>query len=128
MIAEGLTVSLTIPADTTVVAATGTGYQGVHTDDKDQGHGRHVEAAAQRAQGPGEAQHHALQAGHRRRQPQGRYPLGQAVAEERPEHGRRRYRAAAALSARHGSTPSMGGEMGSSVVESDESLVFINFR
>ena len=33
-IAEGLTVSLNIPADTTVVAATGTGYQGVHTDDK----------------------------------------------------------------------------------------------
>jgi hypothetical protein len=34
VIAEGLTVSLTIPADTTVVAATGTGYQGVHTDEK----------------------------------------------------------------------------------------------
>jgi cytochrome c553 len=34
VIAEGLTISLTIPADTTVVAATGTGYQGVHTDDK----------------------------------------------------------------------------------------------
>jgi hypothetical protein len=33
-IEEGLTVSLNIPADTTVVAATGTGYQGVHTDDK----------------------------------------------------------------------------------------------
>jgi cytochrome c553 len=34
VIAEGLTVSLTIPADTTVVAGTGTGYQGVHTDEK----------------------------------------------------------------------------------------------
>jgi cytochrome c553 len=34
VIAEGLTVSLTIPADTTVVAATGTGYQGVRTDEK----------------------------------------------------------------------------------------------
>ncbi len=34
VIAEGLTISLTIPADTTVVAATGTGYQGVHTDEK----------------------------------------------------------------------------------------------
>ena len=34
VIAEGLTVSLNIPADTTVVAATGTGYQGVRTDDK----------------------------------------------------------------------------------------------
>jgi hypothetical protein len=34
VIAEGLTISLTIPADTTVVAATGTGYQGVHTDDE----------------------------------------------------------------------------------------------
>jgi cytochrome c553 len=33
-VAEGLTVSLNIPADTTVVAATGTGYQGVHTDEK----------------------------------------------------------------------------------------------
>jgi hypothetical protein len=33
-IAERLTVNLNIPADTTVVAATGTGYQGVHTDDK----------------------------------------------------------------------------------------------
>jgi hypothetical protein len=32
--AEDVTVSLTIPADTTVVAATGTGYQGVRTDDK----------------------------------------------------------------------------------------------
>jgi cytochrome c553 len=32
--AEDVTVSLTIPADTTVVAATGTGYQGVHTDEK----------------------------------------------------------------------------------------------
>jgi cytochrome c553 len=32
--AEDVTVSLTIPADTTVVAATGTGYQGVHSDDK----------------------------------------------------------------------------------------------
>ena len=34
VIAEGLTIDLTIPADTTVVAATGTGYQGTHTDDK----------------------------------------------------------------------------------------------
>jgi cytochrome c553 len=34
VIAEGVTVSLNIPADTTVVAATGTGYQGVRTDDK----------------------------------------------------------------------------------------------
>jgi cytochrome c553 len=34
VIAEGLTVTLNIPADTQVVAATGTGYQGVHTDDK----------------------------------------------------------------------------------------------
>ena len=33
-IAEGLTVGLNIPADTTVVAATGTGYQGVRTDEK----------------------------------------------------------------------------------------------
>jgi hypothetical protein len=33
-IAEGLTVSLNIPADATVVAATGTGYQGVRTDDR----------------------------------------------------------------------------------------------
>jgi uncharacterized repeat protein (TIGR01451 family) len=32
--AEDVTVSLTIPAETTVVAATGDGYQGVHTDDK----------------------------------------------------------------------------------------------
>ena len=32
--AEGLTINLTIPADTTVVAATGTGYQGTHTDDR----------------------------------------------------------------------------------------------
>ena len=34
VIAEGLTINLTIPADTTVVAATGPGYQGTHTDDK----------------------------------------------------------------------------------------------
>jgi cytochrome c553 len=34
VIAEGLTVSLILPADTSVVAATGTGYQGVRTDDK----------------------------------------------------------------------------------------------
>jgi cytochrome c553 len=34
VIAEGLTISLTIPADTTVVAGTGTGYQGVHIDEK----------------------------------------------------------------------------------------------
>jgi mono/diheme cytochrome c family protein len=34
VIAEGLTIDLSIPADTTVVAATGTGYQGTHTDDK----------------------------------------------------------------------------------------------
>jgi len=34
VIAEGVTVGLNVPADTTVVAATGTGYQGVHTDDK----------------------------------------------------------------------------------------------
>jgi len=33
-IAEGLTVSLNIPADTAVVAATGTGYQGIRTDEK----------------------------------------------------------------------------------------------
>jgi hypothetical protein len=33
-IAEGLPVSLNMPADTTVVAATGAGYQGGHTDDK----------------------------------------------------------------------------------------------
>jgi cytochrome c553 len=32
--AEDITVSLTIPADTTVVAQTGTGYQGVRTDEK----------------------------------------------------------------------------------------------
>ena len=97
IVAEGLTVSLTIPADTTVVAATGTGYQGTHDGRQDQGHGRHVEAAAQRPQGPGEAQHHALQAGDRRRQPQGRSPLDQAVAEDRPERGRGQYRACAAL-------------------------------
>jgi mono/diheme cytochrome c family protein len=34
MIAEGLTVSLAIPADNNVVAATGTGYQGVRVDEK----------------------------------------------------------------------------------------------
>ena len=34
VIAEGLTINLTIPAGATVVAATGTGYQGTHTDDK----------------------------------------------------------------------------------------------
>jgi cytochrome c553 len=34
VIAEGLTISLIIPADTTVVAATGTGYQGIGTDEK----------------------------------------------------------------------------------------------
>jgi hypothetical protein len=34
VIAEGLTISLTIPADTNVVAATGDGYQGTHVDDK----------------------------------------------------------------------------------------------
>ena len=99
VIAEGLTINLTIPADTTVVAATGTGYQGVHTDEKTKATRGHVEAAAQRPQGPGEAQHHALQAGDRRRQPQGRYPLDQAVAEERPEHGRGQYRACTALAA-----------------------------
>ncbi len=32
--AEDITVSLTIPADTTVVTGTGTGYKGVQTDDK----------------------------------------------------------------------------------------------
>lgn len=32
--AEGVTVRLVVPADTTVVAATGTGYEGVSTDDK----------------------------------------------------------------------------------------------
>jgi len=32
--AEDITVSLNIPADTKVVTATGTGYQGVHTDEK----------------------------------------------------------------------------------------------
>jgi mono/diheme cytochrome c family protein len=37
IIAEGLTVSLNIPAGTNVVAATGTGYQGVHVDDKTKG-------------------------------------------------------------------------------------------
>ena len=34
VIAEGLTVNLDIPKDTQVVAATGSGYQGVHADDK----------------------------------------------------------------------------------------------
>jgi mono/diheme cytochrome c family protein len=34
VIAEGVTVSLNVPAETTVVAATGTGYQGVRTDEK----------------------------------------------------------------------------------------------
>jgi mono/diheme cytochrome c family protein len=34
VIAEGSTIDLTIPADTTVVAASGTGYQGTHIDDK----------------------------------------------------------------------------------------------
>ena len=34
VIAEGVTVSLDIPKDTQVVAATGTGYQGVHADEK----------------------------------------------------------------------------------------------
>ena len=37
VIAEGVTVTLNIPADTQVVAATGTGYQGVHTDEKTKG-------------------------------------------------------------------------------------------
>jgi cytochrome c553 len=35
--AEGVKISLAIPADTTVVAATGTGYQGVQTDEKTKG-------------------------------------------------------------------------------------------
>ena len=35
--AEGVTVTLNIPADTQVVAATGTGYQGVHADEKAKG-------------------------------------------------------------------------------------------
>jgi cytochrome c553 len=34
VIAEGLTVTLTVPTDSQVVAATGTGYQGVHPDEK----------------------------------------------------------------------------------------------
>jgi cytochrome c553 len=34
LVAEGVTVKLDVPADTTVVAATGTGYQGVHADEK----------------------------------------------------------------------------------------------
>jgi cytochrome c553 len=34
VIAEGLTINLTIPADSAVVAATGTGYQGTHTDER----------------------------------------------------------------------------------------------
>jgi cytochrome c553 len=34
VIAEDLTINLAIPADTTVVAATGTGYQGTHVDEK----------------------------------------------------------------------------------------------
>jgi hypothetical protein len=34
VIAEGLTINLTIPADTSLVAATGDGYQGTHVDDK----------------------------------------------------------------------------------------------
>jgi cytochrome c553 len=34
LVAEGVTVSLNVPTDTNVVAATGTGYQGVHTDEK----------------------------------------------------------------------------------------------
>jgi hypothetical protein len=34
VIAECLTINLTIPADTTVVVATGTGYQGTHTDER----------------------------------------------------------------------------------------------
>lgn len=34
LIAEGVTVRLVVPADTTVVAATGNGYQGVSTDEK----------------------------------------------------------------------------------------------
>jgi len=34
VIAEGLTINITIPADTTVVAGDGTGYQGVHTDER----------------------------------------------------------------------------------------------
>ena len=46
VIAEGLTINLTIPADTTVVAATGTGYQGAHTDERDQGDRRYLETAA----------------------------------------------------------------------------------
>jgi cytochrome c553 len=36
VIAEGLTISLNVPKDRTVVAATGTGYQGVRTDEKTQ--------------------------------------------------------------------------------------------
>jgi cytochrome c553 len=34
VVAEGVTVTLNLPADTQVVAATGTGYQGVHADEK----------------------------------------------------------------------------------------------
>jgi hypothetical protein len=34
VIAEGLTINLTIPAGATVVAATGPGYQGIRTDDE----------------------------------------------------------------------------------------------
>ena len=64
---------------------------------QDQGHRRHVEVAAQRPQGSGEAQHHALQGRDRRRQSQGRHPLDQAGAEERPERRRGQYRAGATL-------------------------------
>jgi cytochrome c553 len=34
VVAEGVTVALGIPSDNTIVAATGIGYQGVHTDEK----------------------------------------------------------------------------------------------
>jgi hypothetical protein len=66
VIAEGLTINLSIPADTTVVAPRGTGYQGTHTDDKTK-----ATVATWKLPRSAQAQHHAVQGDDRRRQSQG---------------------------------------------------------
>jgi hypothetical protein len=101
VIAEGLTINLTIPADTTVVAATGAGYQGIHTG-HDQGHSRNEEGCGQCTKGPGEVQHYALQGSIRCWQSQGRYPLHQTGAKKRSKQRGGQYRVSATLITRSG--------------------------
>ena len=100
LIAEGVTVSLIIPAGTNVVAATGTGYQGTRNDDRTKANTAVWQLPRSAPKDQESLTITLSKAGTAHDNIQRRNPLGQARTEDRTERGRGQHRRRSALSAR----------------------------